>query len=72
MPGGQHRKVVLVQLGERFRVVDLELVVGNLDDPGADRLAEQLAARLTADRVGDGADSVGWVYEAEGHLPIPI
>ena len=47
--------------------MDLELVVGDLVDPGADRLAEQLAAGLAADRVGDRADRVGWVYEAEGH-----
>jgi pimeloyl-ACP methyl ester carboxylesterase len=67
VPGGKHREVVLVELRERFRVVGLELVVGDLVDPGADRLAEQLATRLAADRVGDCADRVGGVYEAEGH-----
>ena len=67
VPGGEHRDVVLVELGDRLRVVGLELVVGDLVDPGADRLAEQLAARLAADRVGDRADRVGWVDEAEGH-----
>ena len=68
VPGGEHREVVLVELGERLRVVDLELGVGDLVDPGADRLAEQLAAGLAADRVGNCADRVGWVYEAEGHV----
>jgi hypothetical protein len=47
--------------------VDLELLVRDLVDPGTDGLAEQLAAGLTADRVGDRADCVGWIYEAEGH-----
>ena len=72
VPGGEHREVVLVELGQRFRVVDLELVVGDLVDPGADRLAEQLATGLAADRVGDCADGVGGVYEAECHLLRPI
>ena len=67
VPGGEHREVVLVELGDRFRVVDLELGVGNLVDPGAHRLAQQLAAGLTTDRVGDDTDGVGGVYEAEGH-----
>jgi hypothetical protein len=31
-----------------------------------------LAACLAADRVGDRADRVGWVYEAKGHLLRPI
>jgi hypothetical protein len=47
--------------------VDLELVVGDLVDPGTHSLAEQLPAGLASDRVGDRADGVGWVYEAEGH-----
>ena len=67
VPGGEHRDVVLVELGDRLRVVGLELVVGDLVDPGAHRLAEQLAARLAADRVGDRADRVGGVDEAQGH-----
>jgi hypothetical protein len=57
---------VLVELGDRLRVVDLELGLGDLVYPGADRLAEQLAASLAADGVGDRADRVGWVYKAEG------
>ena len=52
--GSQHREVMLVQLGERLRVVGLQFGVGNLD-PGTDRLAEQLPAGLAADRVGDRA-----------------
>jgi hypothetical protein len=72
VPGGEHREVVLVELGQRFRVVDLELAVGDLVDPAADGLAEQLAAGLAADRVGDRADRVGWVYETEGHAVASI
>ena len=52
VPGGEHRDVVLVELADRLRVVGVELVVGNLVDPGADGLAEKLAAGLAADRVG--------------------
>ena len=46
VPGGEHRDVVLVELGDRLGVVLLELLVGDLVDPGAHRLAEELAARL--------------------------
>src|SRR5581483_11564341 len=46
---------------------ELELIVGDLVHPGADRLAEQLAATLAADRVGDRPDRVGGIYEAERH-----
>ncbi len=69
VPGGEHREVVLVELGKRLGVVGLQLLVGNLVDPGADRLAEQLATGLAADRVGDRTDRVGRVNEAESHLP---
>ena len=67
VPGGEHRDIVLVQLGDRQDVVGLQLVLGNLIDPGTDRLAQELAARLAADRVGDGPDRVGGIDEAEGH-----
>ena len=50
-----------------LRVVGLELVVGDLVDPGANGLAEELAAGLAADRVSDYADGVGGIDEAEGH-----
>src|SRR6185437_5925230 len=58
VPGGEHREIVLVELRDRLRVVDLELGVGDLVDPGAHRLAEELAAGLTADRVGYGANRI--------------
>jgi hypothetical protein len=48
VPGGEHREVVLVELGDRLRVVDFELVVGDLIHPGAHRLAEELAACFAA------------------------
>src|SRR3954468_13254622 len=67
VPGGEHREVVLVELGDRLGVVDFELGLGDLVHPGAHRLPEELAASLTADRVGNGPDGVGWVYEAERH-----
>ncbi len=58
---------MLVELGDRLRVVDLELGVGDLVDPGANRLAEQLATGLAADRVGNCADGISWIDEAERH-----
>ena len=57
---------------EARRQLLVELGVGDLVDPGADRLAEQLATGLTADRVGDRADRVGGVYEAESHMRINL
>src|SRR3954449_5175955 len=56
VPGGQHRDVVLVELGDRLRVVLLELLVGDLIDPGPYRFTEELAAGLAADGVGDRPD----------------
>ena len=49
VPGGEHGDVVVVELGDRAGVMGLELVVGDLVHPGADRLPEELAARLAAD-----------------------
>jgi hypothetical protein len=46
----------------------LELLVGDLIDPGADRLAEELAAGLPAYRVCDRPDGVGWIYEDKCHF----
>jgi hypothetical protein len=40
-------------------------LLGDLVHPGAHRLAEQLALRLAAYRVGDSPDRVGWIYKAE-------
>ena len=68
VPGCQHRDVVLVELRDRFGVVLLELLVRDFVDPGTDSLSEQLAAGLTAYRIGDRPDGVGWVYEAKCHL----
>ena len=48
VPGGEHRQVVLVEVGDRLGVVGRELLLGDLVDPGAHQLAEQLAARLAA------------------------
>ena len=50
------------------RVVRLQLVVRDLVDPRANGLTEQLAAGLAADGVGDCADRVGGIDEAERHL----
>ena len=58
---------MLVELRDRPRVVGLELVVGDLVDPGAHGLPEELAAGLTADRVGDRADRVCGIDEAQRH-----
>jgi RecB family exonuclease len=67
VPRGEHRDVVVVELGDRARVVGLQLVVGDLVHPGSDRLPEELPARLPADGVGNRTDRVCGVDEAEGH-----
>src|SRR4051794_31220511 len=67
VPGRQHRQVVVVELVDRLRVVRLELVLGDLVDPRADDLAEELTTRLTTDRLRDHADCFLWFDEAEGH-----
>ena len=67
VPGGEHREVVLVELGQGLGIVSFELVVRDLIDPGSHRLAEQLATGLTTDRVRDRTDSVGGIHEAESH-----
>ncbi len=68
VPGGEHRQVVVVEVLDGLGVVDLELVLGDLVDPGANHLAEQLPPRLAADRLGDDADRFLWLDEAEGHV----
>ncbi len=65
VPSGEHRDVVVVELGDGPCVVRLELVLGDLVDPRTHGFSEELAARLAPDRVGDGADCVGWIDEAE-------
>src|SRR4051794_2594065 len=67
VPRGEHRQVVVVELVDRLRVVRLELVVGNLVDPGADYLTKELAARLAADGLGHYANRFLRLDEAEGH-----
>src|SRR3954452_21076036 len=67
VPGGQHRQVVVVELVDRLRVMGLELVLGDLVDPCAHDLAQELAARFAADRLGHHADRFLRLDEAEGH-----
>src|SRR6476659_3822331 len=67
VPGGEHRDVVFIELRDRTGVVGVKLVIGNLVDPGANGLPEELAARLAADRIGDRADGVGGIDEVQGH-----
>src|SRR5215217_7604330 len=67
VPGCEHRQVMLVQVVDGLRVVRRELLVGDLVDPRADQLAQQLPAGLAADRLGDDADGVLRLDEAQGH-----
>ena len=67
LPGREHRQVVVVEILDRLRVVCLELVVGNLVDPGVHHPPEQLASGLPSDRLGDDADGLLRFYEAERH-----
>ena len=69
VPRGEHREIVVVELLDGLRVVDLQLVVGDLVDPGAHDLAEQLTARFAPDALGDDPDRFLWLDEAERHLP---
>ena len=72
VPRGQHRQVVLVEVGDGLDVLRLELALGDLVDPGPDELAEQLPARLAPDGFGDDADRVLGFDEAEGHHRLPM
>src|SRR5947209_16367208 len=67
MPGGQQREVVLVQVGDRLRIVGLELGFGDLVHPRLHDFAEDLATRLAADRLGDHPDGVLRLDETEWH-----
>ena len=67
MPRREHRDVVLIELRDRPGALEIELVVRNLVDPGAHGLSQELPAGLAADRVGDRADRVRGVDEAQGH-----
>ncbi len=65
MPGREERQVVLVEIGDRFRVVRLELGLRDLVDPRPHDLSEDLAACLTPNGVGDDPDGVLRFDEAE-------
>src|SRR4051812_36646464 len=67
VPGGEHRQVVLVEVGDRLGVVSVQLALWDLVDPRADELAEQLTPGLAADGLCDDADRVVRFDEAEGH-----
>src|SRR4051794_39238832 len=67
MPGGEHREVVLIQVGDGLRVVRGELALRDLVHPRAHQLTEQLPARLATDRFGDHSDGVLGFDEAEWH-----
>jgi hypothetical protein len=69
VPCGEHRQVIVVELVDGLGVVHLQLVVGNLVDPGAHDLAQQLTACLTPDALGNDPDRFLWLDEAERHLP---
>src|SRR5271154_3198549 len=47
--------------------MDRQFLVWNVIDPRAHDLAHQLTTRLAADRLGDHADRVLRLYEAERH-----
>src|SRR5215212_2909947 len=67
VPRREHRQVVVVELLDGLRVVDLELVVGDLVDPRAHDLAQELAARLAPDALGDDPDRFLRLDEAQWH-----
>ena len=67
VPRGQHRQVVLVEVIDRLGVVRRELLLGDLVDPRAHQLAQQLATRLAPDRLGDDADGVLRLDETQWH-----
>ena len=67
VPRGEHRQVVVVEHLDGLGVVHLQLVVGDLVDPRAHDLAEQLAPCLAADGVRHDANGFLGLYEAQGH-----
>ena len=67
-------KALLVELGYRqdgsgvyLHPERTAVFVGDLVDPGADGLAEKLPPGLPANGVGDDADRIAGIDEAEGH-----
>ena len=67
VPGGEQVQVVLVEVGDRLGVVDGQLLVGDVVDPRAHDLADELTASLAADGLGDHADCVLRLDEAQRH-----
>ena len=67
VPRGQHRQVVLVEVGDRLGVVGLELGLRDLVHPGPHDFAEDLPTRLAPDGLGDDSYGVLRFDEAEGH-----
>ena len=67
VPRGQHRQVVLVEVGDGLGVVRRELLLRDLVDPRTHQLAQQLAARLAPDRLRDHADGVLRLDETQWH-----
>ncbi len=51
-------QIVLIEPRDRFGVVQRELLVGDVVDPRAHDLANELAARLAAERLGDNSDRI--------------
>ena len=67
VPGREHREVVLVEVLDGLGVVGGQLLLGDLVDPRAHELAEELPPRLAPHRLGDDADRILRLDEAEGH-----
>ncbi len=67
VPGGEQVQIVLVEVGDRLGVVEGELLVGQVVDPCAHDLTDELPAGLAADGVRDHSDGVVGLDEAERH-----
>ena len=59
--------IVLVEVGHGLCVVGGQLLLGDLVDPGAHELAQELPASLPPDGLGDDPDGVLRLDEAQGH-----
>jgi hypothetical protein len=67
VPGGEHRQVVLVEVGDGLDVVRLELGLGDLVHPRVDDVPDELTARVATDGLGDDADRILGLDEAQCH-----
>src|SRR5205823_6044983 len=67
VPCGQQMQVVLVEVSDRLRVVGRQFLIGDVINPGAYDLPDELPARLAPDRLGDDADGILRLNEAEWH-----